>query len=59
MMFVEKEFPEAFKQISDDNLQPEKIDCEISYEYYFRYFKEYFTMALDNQEQTSAESVDS
>ena len=42
VMFVEKEFPEAYKQIAEDNLQPEKIDCVVSYEYYFRYFKENF-----------------
>ena len=42
VMFVEKEFPEAYKQIAEDNLQPEKIDCVVRYEYYFRYFKENF-----------------
>ena len=33
VMFVEKEFPETYKQITEDNLQPEKIDCVVSYEY--------------------------
>ena len=42
VMFVEKEFPEAYRQIAEDNRQPEKIDCLVSYEYYFRYFKEHF-----------------
>lgn len=41
-MFVEKEFPEAFKQISEKGMQPEKIECDIAYDYYLHYFKEVF-----------------
>ena len=39
-MFVQQGFPEACKQISEKGMQPEKIEGDISYDYYFRYFKE-------------------
>ena len=42
-MFVQQEFPDAYKQISERGMQPEcDIECDISYDYYFRYFKEVF-----------------
>ena len=42
VIFVNKEFLVAYKQITENNLQPEKIDCLVSYGYYFRYFKDTF-----------------
>ena len=45
-LFVEKCFPDIYKEMTENDVNPEKYNCPVKYKFYHDYFKENFNYGL-------------